>query len=146
MILIKKLFSRYIPIGLKRYLVSTSTEKPLIYLSGIQPSGRLHLGNYLGAIKPLVGIQTSSNVASLMLLMADLHALTTVRCPQSLLRNMQHLWTTLVACGINPILDKGENASGKTVIFQQSSIVGHTELTWILACRCSHQVRILLPF
>jgi tryptophanyl-tRNA synthetase len=90
--------------------------------SGIQPSGRLHLGNYFGSMLPnLVWVERSS---SSLYFIADLHALTTVRDP-ALLR--EYRWETLLdylSVGLDP---------AKATIFFQSDIPEHTELSWILS-------------
>ncbi len=90
-------------------------------LSGIQPSGIPHLGNYFGYIKPNVDLQATADV---MLMIADLHALTTVQDPDVLRENRQQVSLDLLACGFDP---------GKGTLFFQSYVPEHTELMWILS-------------
>ncbi|QXK92234.1 tryptophan--tRNA ligase [Neoehrlichia mikurensis] len=93
-----------------------------VVLSGIQPSGTIHLGNYLGAVRNWVEIQNSY---SCFFCIADLHALTSRHDTKSLLFNTMKLLATYLACGIDP-----HNA----IIFTQSHISEHTELCWLLSC------------
>jgi len=89
-------------------------------LSGIQPSGTLHIGNYLGAIKQWVELQKSYQV---FISIVDLHAITVPQDPQELHKNTLELAALLMACGIDP---------KKSVLFIQSHVPAHTELGWIL--------------
>lgn len=91
-------------------------------LSGIQPSGKMHLGNYFGYVQPNIDWHKTADAAYIMI--ADLHALTTVHDPKVLTENIQGLALDLLSCGFDP---------EKTVIFRQSQIAQHTELFWILA-------------
>ena len=93
-------------------------------LTGIQPSGSLHLGNYFGAIKPLLGLQAEAP-GDVFLMIADLHALTSVQDPDLLRRYTFGLAVDLLACGIDP---------ERVVLFRQSDVPAHTELAWILSC------------
>lgn len=95
--------------------------KPRV-LSGIQPTGELHLGNYLGAIRNWVEIQ--ENYES-FLFMADLHAITVPHDPTKLAENTYKVAAMYLACGIS--LDYA-------TIFVQSHIPAHTELTWLFSC------------
>ena len=88
-------------------------------LSGIQPSGIAHLGNYFGYIKPNVELQKEGDVT---LMIADLHALTTVHDPAVLQKCRMDVATDLLACGFQGTL------------FFQSEVLAHTELSWILSC------------
>lgn len=90
-------------------------------LSGIQPSGIPHLGNYFGYIKPNVDLQATADV---MLMIADLHALTTVKDPQVMRENRQQVSLDLLACGFDP---------QRGTLFFQSEVPQHTELLWILS-------------
>lgn len=90
-------------------------------LSGIQPSGDLHLGNYFGAIRQWVAMQEDHEC---FFFLADLHSLTSQRDPEELKRLTYEATITYLACGLDP---------GKVVIFKQSDISIHTELAWILA-------------
>ena len=90
-------------------------------LSGIQPSGVVHLGNYFGYIKPNIDLLDTGEI---FLMIADLHALTTVREPQLLSQYCKDVALDLLACGLDP--EKG-------VLFYQSDIPEHAELMWILS-------------
>lgn len=92
-------------------------------LSGIQPTGNLHLGNYLGAIKPWTRLQDSGGQCFFFL--ADLHAITVFVDPEALRRNVGEMTAALVACGLDP---------EKVVLFNQARVPAHAELTWILNC------------
>ena len=91
-------------------------------LSGMQPSGEAHLGNYFGSIKPNVELQGQDEN---IFMVADLHALTSVQDPDALRRYRQSLTMDLLACGFNP---------GKSILFFQSYVPEHAELAWILSC------------
>ena len=88
-------------------------------LSGIQPSGKPHLGNYLGAIKQHIEMQKNHET---YLFIADLHALTTVRDPNQMYANTIELAASYLALGLDP---------KKTVFFKQSAVPEHAELCWI---------------
>ena len=90
--------------------------------SGVQPSGNLHIGNYLGAIKNWVSLQKEFEC---IFCIVDLHALTIKQDPKELENNTLEVTATYIASGINP---------EKTLIFNQSSVPAHTELTWLLSC------------
>lgn len=92
-----------------------------IILTGIRPTGKLHIGHYLGLIRYLVKLQTEYKV---FLMIADLHAQSTPFSPKGLRQNTFELVKSLIALGID---------SKKTVIFQQSFIPGHLYLYWILS-------------
>lgn len=96
------------------------TKKKL--LTGLQSSGTLHIGNYFGALKPFV--DTYENYES-HLMVADLHALTTVRDPHVLRQNIFDVVKDYLAVGVDP---------EKAIIFQQSQVQEHTELAWMLEC------------
>lgn len=91
-----------------------------ILLSGIQPSGQLHIGNYLGAIKQWVAFQKKYKE---YIEIADLHAITVPQDPLKLRENTLKTAAWLFACGINP---------KRSTVFIQSQIPAHTELAWIL--------------
>jgi tryptophanyl-tRNA synthetase len=95
--------------------------KPRI-LSGVQPTGNLHLGNYLGAIRNWVGLQDSHEC---LFMLADLHAITVPQNPADLTRNTRETAAAYLACGIDP---------KKSAIFPQSAVTMHSELAWILNC------------
>lgn len=91
-------------------------------LSGIQPTGNLHLGNYLGAIRNWVKMQQETEC---FLFVADLHALTTHPTPHELYQNVRETIAVYLACGISETY---------AALFPQSRVVEHSELMWILAC------------
>lgn len=91
-------------------------------LSGVQPSGNPHLGNYLGAMKNHIAMQ---NEYDSFIFIADLHALTTVRDAKKLHRLSIELAMDYLALGLDP---------EKTVFFRQSDVADHSELAWILSC------------
>jgi tryptophanyl-tRNA synthetase len=97
-------------------------NKPVL-VSGIQPTGRLHLGNYLGALKNFVDLQNSGKYQCFFFI-ADLHALTEEFKPTNLKKNVLDLAASFLAAGLE---------AQKSVIFVQSELPQHTELAWILA-------------
>lgn len=90
--------------------------------TGLQPSGTLHIGNYFGALKPFVELSREYD-ANLMI--ADYHALTSLKSPGELRANILNVAKDYVAAGIDP---------AKSVIFKQSDVPEHTELAWIFDC------------
>ena len=99
-----------------------SEIKNKIVLSGVQPSGNLHIGNYLGAIKNFVSMQDNYNC---FFCIVDLHAITVKHDPKILRKNTLEVAATYIASGIDPT---------KSIIFNQSSIPAHAELAWIFNC------------
>jgi tryptophanyl-tRNA synthetase len=94
-----------------------------VLLSGIQPSGDMHIGNYFGAIKQFVDMQDEFES---YIFVADLHALTTLQDAAVLRQNIFNITATYLACGLDP---------KKVCLFQQSSIGGElSEMTWIFNC------------
>jgi len=91
-------------------------------LSGVQPTGNLHLGNYLGAIRNWVAMQQEYEC---LFMLADLHAITVPQEPSALRTNVRETAAAYIACGIDP---------EKSAIFHQSAVSAHAELTWILSC------------
>ena len=91
--------------------------------SGVQPTGNLHLGNYIGAIKNFVDLQNENNEC--IFCVVDLHAVTVKQDPEILKQNTRETAATFLACGINP---------QKSIIFNQSSASAHSELSWLLSC------------
>jgi tryptophanyl-tRNA synthetase len=91
-------------------------------LTGIQPSGALHIGNYFGAIRPLVELQSRGQVFALLV---DLHALTTVRDAETLRQYSRNAAIDFMACGLDP---------ERSIFFRQSDIPEHAELMWVLSC------------
>jgi tryptophanyl-tRNA synthetase len=90
--------------------------------SGVQPTGNLHLGNYLGAIKRFVEMQESHDC---LYCVVDLHAITVWQDPHELTRNTREVTAAFLAAGIDPV---------KHIIFNQSQVAQHAELAWILNC------------
>ena len=91
--------------------------------SGVQPTGNLHLGNYIGAIKNFVDLQDENNEC--IFCVVDLHAVTVKQDPKILKKNIRETAATFLACGINP---------KKSIIFNQSSVSSHSEVSWLLSC------------
>ena len=91
-------------------------------LSGVQPTGGLHLGNYLGAIKNFVPLQEQYES---LFCVVDLHAITTWQDPSDLISKKCEVAAAFIASGINP---------DKSIIFNQSEVPEHTQLSWILNC------------
>jgi len=90
-------------------------------LSGIQPSGVLHIGNYFGMMRPAIELQKEGET---FYFIADYHALTSVRDPKALRENSRQVALDFLACGLDP--DKG-------ALFRQSDVPQVTELAWILS-------------
>ena len=90
--------------------------------SGVQPTGNLHLGNYLGAIKNFVDLQ---NKFECVYCIVDLHAITTRQDPKELKSNIFETVASFIASGLNP---------EKNIIFNQASVAAHSELAWIFNC------------
>lgn len=90
-------------------------------LSGIQPSGKLHLGNYFGMMRPAIQLQDAGEA---FYFIADLHALTTVRTADDLRNHSRDLALDFLACGLDPT---------KACFFRQSAVPAVTELAWILS-------------
>ena len=91
-------------------------------VSGIQPTGNLHLGNYLGAIKNWVKMQDEGEC---LFFLADLHAITVFNDPAELSANTREMAAALIAAGIDP---------DKAILFNQARVPGHAELAWMLFC------------
>jgi tryptophanyl-tRNA synthetase len=98
-------------------------------VSGIQPTGNLHLGNYLGAIKQWVALQDQFGQDAMkpgeecLFFLADLHALSQPVVPTELAANTIEMAATLLACGIDP---------ERSILFNQARVPAHSELAWIL--------------
>ena len=92
--------------------------------SGVQPTGNLHLGNYLGAIKNFVKLNNEDQ-NECVFCVVDLHAITVAQDPKKLKENIYETVATFIACGINP---------EKSIIFNQSKVSAHSETAWILSC------------
>jgi tryptophanyl-tRNA synthetase len=91
-------------------------------LSGIQPSGELHLGNYFAMMRPAIELQAQGEA---YLFIADLHALTTSPDPALLRERIRHVAVDFLACGLDP---------ARTVFFRHSEVPQIAELTWLLGC------------
>jgi tryptophanyl-tRNA synthetase len=95
--------------------------KELVF-SGVQPTGNLHLGNYLGAIAKFVDLQKSHDC---IYCVVDLHAITVWQDPEELPRNIREVTAAFIACGIDP---------KKNIVFNQSQVAEHAELAWVFNC------------
>ncbi|MDB9810917.1 tryptophan--tRNA ligase [Candidatus Pelagibacter sp.] len=92
--------------------------------SGVQPTGNLHLGNYLGAIKNFVKLNNQDDNKCIFCVV-DLHAITVKQDPRELKKNIRETAATFIASGIDP---------KKSIIFNQSMVSAHAEAAWILSC------------
>ena len=97
------------------------SDKKLVF-SGVQPTGNLHLGNYLGALKKFESLQKEMEC---IYCVVDLHAITVFQKPSELSNNVFEIAASFLAAGIDP---------NKSIIFNQSAVSGHSELAWILNC------------
>jgi tryptophanyl-tRNA synthetase len=95
--------------------------KQLVF-SGVQPTGNLHLGNYLGAIKRFVELQDRYDC---IYCVVDLHAITVWQDPAELPRAIREVTAAFIACGIDP---------KKHIVFNQSQVAEHAELAWVFNC------------
>ena len=96
-------------------------KKKLVF-SGVQPTGNLHLGNYLGALKNFVLLQKELDC---IYCVVDLHAITVFQNPIELKKNILETVASFIATGLDP---------KKSIIFNQSSVAAHSELAWIFNC------------
>ena len=92
--------------------------------SGVQPTGNLHLGNYIGAIKNFVSLQTEG-ANDCIYCVVDLHAITVKQDPKVLKKNIRETTATFLASGLDP---------NKSIIFNQSKVPSHSEGAWLLGC------------
>ena len=92
--------------------------------SGVQPTGNLHLGNYIGAIKNFVDLQNNRD-NNCIFCVVDLHAITVMQDPIELKNNIRETAAAFIASGIDP---------KKSLIFNQSLVPAHSEGSWILGC------------
>ena len=97
-------------------------DKNKLVFSGVQPTGNLHLGNYLGALKNFVALQEKTES---IYCVVDLHAITTFQNPTELRNNILETTAGFLATGLD---------NKKSIIFNQSSVSGHAELAWIFNC------------
>ncbi|WP_371348442.1 tryptophan--tRNA ligase [Ancylobacter sp. IITR112] len=95
--------------------------KPLVF-SGVQPTGNLHLGNYLGAIQRFVALQDSHDC---LYCVVDMHAITVWQDPADLKRQIREVTAAFLAAGIDPT---------RHIVFNQSQVSGHAELAWVFNC------------
>lgn len=100
-------------------------EQKIIF-SGIQPSGRLNIGNYIGAISQWVEMQSAYDC---IFSVVDYHAITVKQNPEELRQRIIEITKIYLAAGIDP---------KKSIIFQQSAVAAHTELAWIFNCYGAH--------
>ncbi|NNF98264.1 MAG: tryptophan--tRNA ligase [Desulfobacteraceae bacterium] len=101
--------------------MSEKRKKPVL-LSGIQPTGELMIGNYIGALRNWVALQDQYDS---LFVLVDLHALTVRQNPPDLLRRCREFLCLYLACGVDP---------DRNTIFVQSHVPGHSQLLWILNC------------
>ena len=94
---------------------------PLVF-SGVQPTGNLHLGNYLGAIRKFVALQETNNC---IYCVVDMHAITLPQDPKELAKSTREVTAAFLAAGIDP---------AKHIVFNQSRVPQHAELAWIFNC------------
>jgi tryptophanyl-tRNA synthetase len=92
-------------------------------LSGIQTTGNLHLGNYLGAIRNWVRMQDAAEPGQCFYFLADLHAISQYQQPAALARAIREMAAVLLACGIDP---------DRSTLFRQRDVPAHAELAWLL--------------
>ena len=87
--------------------------------SGVQPTGNLHLGNYLGAIRNFVRLQEGNEC---IYCVVDLHAITVWQEPEELRASIREVTAAFLACGVDP---------ARSIIFNQSQVPAHAELAWV---------------
>ena len=104
--------------------VATGMVLPMRILTGLQPSGKLHVGNYFGAMKPAVELQGEDECYYFI---ADYHAMTSGRDGTALRENVRELAIDFLACGLDP---------EKSIFFRQSAVPEVNELAWILSTVC----------
>jgi len=97
-------------------------QKKTRVFSGVQPTGNLHLGNYLGAITKFVALQAEHDC---LYCVVDLHAITVFQDPDELTKNTREVTAAFIASGIDP---------KRHIVFNQSQVSGHAELAWIFNC------------
>ena len=103
-------------------MAAPAAEKKKVVLSGIQPSGLITIGNYLGAVKNWAEIQEQYRC---VFMIANLHATTVRQEPAALRKNTLEAYAMLLACGVDP---------KRSIVFVQSQNPHHTELMWALNC------------
>jgi tryptophanyl-tRNA synthetase len=103
------------------YYKLMSNQKKIL-LSGVKPTGRVHIGNYFGAMKQFVELQDTHQA---LIFIADLHAITTVQNKEELSQNILNVALDYLACGLDP---------EKVCLFKQSDLIEVAELTWYFNC------------
>jgi tryptophanyl-tRNA synthetase len=98
------------------------SQFPRLVFSGVQPTGNLHLGNYLGALVKFVELQ---NTADCVYCVVDLHAITVPQDPKELKQSIREVTAAFIASGIDPT---------KHIVFNQSQVAEHAELAWVFNC------------
>ncbi|XP_043524170.1 tryptophan--tRNA ligase, mitochondrial isoform X2 [Frieseomelitta varia] len=122
-------------ISMREYTQKISENNyPKRIFSGIQPTGNLHLGNYLGAVQKWIQLQ--DNGENVIWSIVDMHSITLPHDPKELSNNILKMTATLLACGIDP---------KKSILFQQSTVDTHAQLCWILGCLTSFTRLARLP-
>ena len=101
---------------------ATAYDGPERVFSGVQPTGALHLGNYLGALKKFVDLQDEHDCVYCVV---DLHAITVPQDPKLLGQQTREIAAAFLASGLDP---------NKSIIFAQSSVLAHSELAWYFNC------------
>ena len=109
-------------LNIQRRIMNTENEQRKVILSGIQPTGKIHLGNIIGAIQNWVKLQDSYEC---FFTIVDLHAITVRQVPAELRKNTLDMAATLLACGVDP---------EKVTLFVQSHVTEHAQLSWVLNC------------
>ena len=94
-------------------------------LTGLQPSGTLHIGNYFGAMRPTIALQEGDN--DVFMFIANYHAMTSLPAPEDLRARTFQVATDFLAAGLDP---------ERAIFFRQSDIPEVRELAWILSCLC----------
>ncbi len=110
------------PISRKVKEMCSQSHKPRVF-SGVQPTGDLHLGNYLGAVKQFVELQNKE--FETIYCLVDLHAITVWQQPEQLKKATRELAATFLACGLDP---------KQSILFNQSQVASHAELGWLFNC------------
>ncbi|XP_053973243.1 tryptophan--tRNA ligase, mitochondrial isoform X1 [Hylaeus volcanicus] len=121
-VMFKNVEAKRVSIRLYKRMVSKCNHSKRIF-SGIQPTGNVHLGNYLGAIRNWVQLQDSGE--NVLWSIVDMHSITLPHDPKELYESVLKITATLLACGIDP---------KRSILFQQSAIPMHAELCWVLGC------------
>ena len=102
--------------------MTAAVKQPLLAFSGNQPTGKLHLGNYLGAMKNWVKLQERM---SCIYCVVDLHAITVWQDPAELVQSTREVTAACIAVGIDP---------ERSILFNQSQVTAHAELAWVFNC------------